>query len=71
MKTCKVQYDTKKNTIKFDCDSTELVPAYLHYLLEFHKLPESADLIFNDMTVRLIKIDQEYKFERIKNNGTK
>lgn len=65
MKTCNAQYNKKKNTIKFDCESSELVPAYLHYLLIFYKLPETATLIFNDQSVRLVKIDREYKFERI------
>lgn len=65
MKSCNIQYNKNENTIKFNCNSTELLPAYLHYLLMYHKLPETAIMIFQDKSVKLIKTNKEYKFERI------
>ena len=65
MKTCSVHYNKQNNTLTFECKSSELLPAYLHYLLEYHKLPETATIVFNDKSVKLVKIDQNYKFERI------
>jgi hypothetical protein len=65
MKT--VNFSISKNLIKVDCDSTEFVPAYFHYLLLAHQIKNTRKMkiMFNDGTVRLKKIDGEYRFERI------
>ena len=65
MKTCNVQYDKHNNTIKFDCKSSEIIPSYLHYLLLFYQLPETATIIFTDKSIKLVHKDQKYKYERI------
>lgn len=69
MKQCNVQYDKENNIIKFDIKSKDVLPAYLHYVLMYNNLPETATLQFKDKTVKLVKIDQEYKFERIRYYG--
>lgn len=65
MKSCRLQYDKTNQKLIFDCNSTELLPSYLHYLLIYHNLPETATMVFKDQSVRLIKVDQNYKYERI------
>lgn len=64
-KTINIMYDKKNNTITFPVKSDKILPAFLHYLLEYHKLPQNAKLIFLDQTVRLEKIDQEYIYRRV------
>ena len=64
-KTVNIKYDEKSNTIYFPVESSELLPAFLHYLLEYHRLPQNATLKFTDQTVRLIKQDQDYIYRRV------
>lgn len=64
-KTVNIKYNKKSNTIYFPVESKEILPAFLHYLLEYHKLPQDAILAFTDQKVRLIKIDQDYIYRRV------
>lgn len=58
-------YSSISKTLKFGCKSEEVLPAYLHYLLEYQKIPQDTKIIFDDITVRLVKDRSEYKYERI------
>lgn len=66
-KTVNIKYDKKNNVIHFPIESKEVLPAFLHYLLEYHRLPENAIMAFTDQEVRLIKKDQEYIYRRVTN----
>lgn len=60
-KTTRVLYDKRSNTITFAVFSTSFLPTFLHYLLEYHNLPQDAILILLDKKVKLIK-DKENNF---------
>jgi len=64
-KTINIKYDKKSNTIYFPVNSNEILPAFLHYLLEYHKLPQNAIMAFTDQQVKLVKIDQNYIYRRV------
>lgn len=65
-KTTKVLFDRRSNTITFSVFSTSFLPTFLHYLLEYHGLPQDAILIFLDKKVRLVKNKQnEFIYEEI------
>ena len=64
-KMTQVKYDKVNNIIKFAIKSTEVLPSFLYYLLQYHKLPITAQLQFTDKTVRLVKKDDDYIYERI------
>lgn len=51
--------------IRIECNSTEVVPGYLYYLLLYHKLPINYPVEFNDITVKLVKKDQKFEYERV------
>lgn len=64
-KTISIMYDKEQNTITFPIKSDKILPAFLHYLLEYHRLPQDATLVFLDQKVRLTKIDQKYIYRRV------
>lgn len=64
-RTTKVLYNKESNTIVFSILSTNILPTFLHYLLEYHKLPQDATLIFLDRKVKLVKKENEFIYEEI------
>lgn len=64
-RTTKVLYNKESNTIVFSILSTNILPTFLHYLLEYHKLPQDAILIFLDKKVKLVKKENEFIYEEI------
>ena len=64
-RTTKVLYNKESNTIVFSILSTNILPTFLHYLLEYHKLPQDATLIFLDKKVKLVKKENEFIYEEI------
>lgn len=60
-----IQFNTKTNEIKFPVDSTKILPAFLHYVLQYNNLPQNATLIFTDQTVKLVKTKKDYIYRRI------
>lgn len=65
MEPASIMMDISKKTLTFDIPSTKILPAYLHYLLQYKGIPEDYDMIFTDKSVRLVKVGQDYKYERI------
>jgi hypothetical protein len=65
MEYINVKFNAKTNEIKFPVDSTKYLPAFLHYLLQYHKLPQNATLIFTDQTVKLVKTRKDYVYRRV------
>ena len=63
--TVNIQYDKKNNIIVLPIKSDEVLPAFLHYLLEFNNLPQNATMKFLDQTVKLEKTDQDYIYRRV------
>ena len=66
-KTINLLYDKVDNSIVFPIHSSKILPTFLHYLLEYHKLPQNATLIFPDQVVRLVKDKNEFKYEEVYN----
>ena len=64
-RTTRVLYNKESNTIVFSICSTSILPTFLHYLLEYHKLPQDAILIFLDKKVKLVKKENEFIYEEI------
>ena len=64
-RTTKVLYNKESNTIVFSILSTNILPTFLHYLLEYHKLPQDATLIFLDKKVKLVKKENEFIYKEI------
>ena len=66
-KNTRILFDKLSNTIVFPVLSETILPTFLHYLLEYHKLPQDAILIFLDKKVKLIKNNKnEFVYEEIK-----
>lgn len=64
-RTTKILYNKESNTIVFSILSTSILPTFLHYLLEYHKLPQDATLIFLDKKVKLVKKENEFIYKEI------
>lgn len=65
MEHINIQFNAETNEIKFPIDSTRILPAFLHYVLQYNKLPQNATLIFTDQTVKLIKTRKDYVYRRV------
>ena len=65
MQHISIQYNTETNEIIFPVDSTKILPAFLHYVLLYNKLPQNATLIFTDQTVKLIKTKKDDIYRRV------
>ena len=62
----RILFDKLSNTIVFPVLSKAILPTFLHYLLEYHKLPQDAILVFLDRKVKLVKNDKnEFIYEEI------
>lgn len=46
-----VRYYPKVKKVKINTDSTAFYPAYLKYLFEYLKIPQTATIIFKDRTI--------------------
>ena len=62
-----ILYNSKDNQIVFPIKSNKILPTFLHYLLEYHNLPQNAKLVFLDQVVRLVKDKNEFKYEEVHN----
>lgn len=60
-----ILYDSKANQIVFPIHTSKILPTFLHYLLEYHNLPQNAKLVFLDKTVRLKKTKESYEYEEV------
>lgn len=60
-----VLYNNETNELAIPVNSDRILPAFLHYLLEYHQIPQNATLYFNDKTVRLKKTKESYEYEEV------
>lgn len=64
-KKATLQYNQEAHTVTLDINSTEVIPAYLRYLLISYGIPSNVFIEFKDMTAVITKKDDEYEYERI------
>lgn len=66
MSKIKVLYNKASNSLLLPVLLENILPTFLYYLLEYHKIPQDATLVFLDKKVRLVKSDDEFKYEEVK-----